>query len=167
MCCINIVYKGNKCKGDRPNKLLTHFWLGIARDVSISAIAPKIWSVRPWFFGRDFIFQQPVSMWLSLSILPPSFKIPVFLMVCCARALIRCPASNFYDPLECSFTLMMNYEGRWSVFVSFKVDFSLRESAVVQTKASSLRWEGLSVGLSFSQASLPLPLKPGLFLRLG
>lgn len=53
----------------------------------------------------------------------------------------------------------MNYGGGCSVFVSFKVDFSRRESVVVQTKASSLRWEGLAVGLS--QASLPLPPKTG------
>lgn len=36
---------------------LTH-WLGMATDVSMSAMAPNIWSVRPWFFCRAFILPQ-------------------------------------------------------------------------------------------------------------
>lgn len=34
---------------------LTHCWLGMATEVSTSAMAPNIWSVRPWFFCRAFI----------------------------------------------------------------------------------------------------------------
>lgn len=37
---------------------LTHCWLGMATEVSTSAMAPNIWSVRPWFFCRAFILPQ-------------------------------------------------------------------------------------------------------------
>lgn len=37
---------------------LTHCWLGMAIEVSTSAMAPNIWSVRPWFFCRAFILPQ-------------------------------------------------------------------------------------------------------------
>lgn len=52
---------------------LTHCWLGMATDVSTSAMAPNIWSVRPWFFCRAFILLR-ATLWL-----PPCLCCPLLL----------------------------------------------------------------------------------------
>lgn len=64
---------------------LTHCWLGMATEVSTSAMAPNIWSVRPWFFCRAFILSpngkqtlssnySPLLAWPPLSLLSPCFQ---------------------------------------------------------------------------------------------
>lgn len=51
-----------------PQSQLTHCWLGMATEVSTSAMAPNIWSVRPWFFCRAFILLNTTQKLYNLGL---------------------------------------------------------------------------------------------------
>lgn len=77
----------NQATNQPTNQLpqLTHCWFGMATDVSRSAMAPRSWSVRPWFFCRAFILPQEEKKHYAeiASLLPPVLTFaPLFSAVC-------------------------------------------------------------------------------------
>lgn len=69
---------------------LTHCWLGIAMG-GTSAMAPNIWSVRPWFFCRAFILLS--SKQKKKCFYPSVITISVSLCISCSPSflLLECP----------------------------------------------------------------------------
>lgn len=66
---------------------LTHCWLGMATEVSTSAMAPNIWSVRPWFFCRAFILLNTTQKLYKLGLwFWCNLRVP-----CLSCALVFCP----------------------------------------------------------------------------
>lgn len=84
----NVSGKKKKKRHKRPtdreiNRQLTHCCVGNATDVSTSAMAPSIWSVRPWFFCRAFILTGVCALPNVLLALAGPISAP-WLTACCA-----------------------------------------------------------------------------------
>lgn len=128
---------------------LTHCWLGMATEVSTSAMAPNIWSVRPWFFCRAFILLNTTQKLYKLGLwFWCNLRVP-----CLSCALVFCPFtvhcaavwSSFYHDTQETSCARIDQGGAGGGLVSVWEHALGQEPQHVQD--AQVRWLQVSVQL--------------------